>query len=85
MLASLDASKLDYAKAQQLHRTDKDFPVAWSKTLLRKRKGRVFYSTRYAAKRDDPRVQKMYLEAIKWSMGLTNGDTTPRPKPARAQ
>lgn len=79
VLASLDASKLDYAKAQQLHRTDKDFPVAWSKMYG---KGRVFYSTfGHAAETwDDPRVQKMYLEAIKWSMGLTNGDTTPRPR-----
>jgi len=70
VLASLDASKLDYLKAQNLHRTDKDFPVAWSKMYG---KGRVFYSTfGHAAETwDDPRVQKMYLEAIKWSMGLT--------------
>lgn len=81
VLASLDASKLDYAKAQQLHRTDKDFPVAWSKNYG---KGRVFYSTfGHAAETwDDPRVQKMYLEAIKWTLGLTSGETTPRPKPA---
>ena len=63
VLASLDASKVDYAKAQGLHRTDKDFPVAWSKMYG---KGRVFYSTfGHAAETwDDPRVQKMYLEAI---------------------
>ena len=80
VLASLDASKLDYAKAQQLHRTDKDFPVAWSKTYG---KGRVFYSTfGHAAETwDDPLVQKMYLEAIKWALGLTSGDTTPHSKP----
>ena len=71
VLARLDASKLDYSKAQNLHRTDKDFPVAWSKMYGR---GRVFYSTfGHAAETwDDPRVQKMYLEAIRWSMGLTN-------------
>jgi type 1 glutamine amidotransferase len=70
VLASLDTSKLDYSRAQNLHRTDKDFPVAWSKMYG---KGRVFYSTfGHAAETwDDPRVQKMYLEAIKWSMGLT--------------
>ena len=80
VLASLDSSKLDYSKAQNLHRTDKDFPVAWSKMYG---KGRVFYSTfGHAAETwDDPRVQQMYLEAIKWSMGLTNGDTTPHPRP----
>ena len=77
VLASLDASKLDYAKAQGLHRTDKDFPVAWSKNYG---KGRVFYSTfGHAAETwDDPRVQKMYLEAIKWTLGLTSDDSTPR-------
>ena len=77
VLARLDASKLDYAKAQQLHRTDKDFPVAWSKSYG---KGRVFYSTFGHAPEtwDDPRVQKMYLEAIKWALGLTSGDTKPR-------
>jgi type 1 glutamine amidotransferase len=81
VLASLDTSKLDYSKAQNLHRTDKDFPVAWSKMYG---KGRVFYSTfGHAAETwDDPRVQKMYLEAIKWSMGLTSGDTTPHPRAA---
>ena len=84
VLASLDASKLDYAKAQQLHRTDKDFPVAWSKSYG---KGRVFYSTfGHAAETwDDPRVQKMYLEAIRWALGLTSGDTTPSARPAAAQ
>ena len=72
VLARLDASKLDYSKAQNLHRTDKDFPVAWSKMYG---KGRVFYSTfGHAAETwDDPRVQQMYLEAIKWSMGLSGG------------
>ncbi len=72
VLASLDASKLDYRKAQNLHRTDKDFPVAWTKSYG---KGRVFYSTfGHAAETwDDPRVQKMYLEAIKWTLGLTSG------------
>jgi type 1 glutamine amidotransferase len=79
VLASLDAGRLDYAKAQQLHRTDKDFPVAWSKTYG---KGRVFYSTFGHATEtwDDPRVQEMYLEAIKWSLGLSAGDTAPHPK-----
>ncbi len=78
VLASLDAGHLDYAKAQNLHRTDKDFPVAWSKMYG---KGRVFYSTfGHAAETwDDPGVQKMYLEAIKWSLGLTEGSAAPHP------
>jgi len=28
---------------------------------------------------DDPRIQKMYVEAIKWAMGLADADVTPRP------
>lgn len=64
VLASLDASKLDYSQPG-IHRADHDFPVAWTKTYG---KGRVFYSTfGHAAETwDDARVQKMYLEALKW-------------------
>ena len=67
VLARLDASKLDFGAAVQLHRTDKDFPVAWTKSYG---KGRVFYSTFGHAMEswDNPAVQKMYLEAIKWAM-----------------
>ena len=41
VLARLDASRLDL-KAPLVHRTDGDFPVAWTKTYGA---GRVFYST----------------------------------------
>jgi type 1 glutamine amidotransferase len=66
VLARLDASKLDYTKPN-IHREDHDFPVAWSKMYG---KGRVFYSTfGHAAETwDDPRVQKIYLEAIRWAL-----------------
>lgn len=69
VLARLDPSKLDYASAKELHRTDKDFPVAWSKTYG---KGRVFYSTfGHAAETwDNLSIQKMYIAAIKWAMGI---------------
>jgi type 1 glutamine amidotransferase len=30
---------------------------------------------------DRPDMQKMYIEAVKWVMGLTDGDATPRPRP----
>jgi type 1 glutamine amidotransferase len=48
-------------------------------------KGRVFYSTFGHTEEawDRPDVQKMYFEAIKWAMGLTNADVTPRPLPAQ--
>jgi type 1 glutamine amidotransferase len=44
-------------------------------------KGRVYYSTLGHVEQnwDDPRMQKMYVEAIKWAMGLTNADVTSRP------
>ena len=69
VLARLDASKLDYTKPN-IHREDRDFPVAWSKMYG---KGRVFYATfGHAAETwDDPRIQKLYLEALKWSLHLS--------------
>jgi type 1 glutamine amidotransferase len=81
VLARLDASKLDLTNSR-VHRTDRDFAVAWAKTYG---KGRVFYSTlgHPAASWDRPDVQKMYLEAIKWALGLTQADVTPRPAPAK--
>jgi type 1 glutamine amidotransferase len=49
-------------------------------------KGRVYYSTLGHVEQnwDDPRIQKMFVEAIKWSMGLVNADVTPRPLPAQS-
>ena len=77
VLARLDASKLDL-KNPRVHRSDKDFPVAWAAQVG---KGRVFNSSigHPDASWDRPDVQTMWLEAIKWAMGLTNADVTPRP------
>jgi len=79
VLMRLDASKLDLAN-KNVHRTDRDFAVTWAKTYG---KGRVFYSTlgHVTENWDDPRIQQMYLEAIKWAMRLTDADLTPRPAP----
>src|SRR5579862_3385633 len=80
VLARLDANKLDL-KNPRVHRTDRDFPVAWIENYG---KGRVFYSTfghtDEAWDRKD--VQTMYLEAIKWAMGLTDADVHPHPLPS---
>ena len=75
VLAHLDVSKLDL-KNPRVHRTDGDFPVAWSKMYG---KGRVFYSSLGHAAEfwDDPQIQKMYFEAIKWSLGMSEGETKP--------
>ncbi len=80
VLLSLDASRLDYANNPRIHRQDHDFAVAWSKMYG---KGRVFYSTLGHTEEawDDPDIRKMYFEAIKWSMGLTDGSTASHPKP----
>jgi hypothetical protein len=62
---------------QGVHRKDGDFPLAWAKTYG---KGRVFYSA-FGHERDawgNPALQKMWLEAIKWALGLTQADITPR-------
>src|SRR5215831_19570652 len=77
VLLRLDASKLDLHNPR-VHRQDHDFAVAWAKTYG---KGRVFYSTLGHVEQnwDDPRMQKMYVEAIKWALGLTGADVTPRP------
>jgi len=77
VLARLDASKLDL-KNPRVHRTDNDFAVAWARNYG---KGRVFYSTfgHTLESWDDPKMQTMWLEAIKWAMGMTNADVTPRP------
>src|SRR3954466_5295054 len=66
VLAHLDAAGLDL-KAPLVHRTDRDFPAAWSKTYGR---GRVFYSIlgHEADDWDDPLLQTMYFEAMRWSL-----------------
>jgi type 1 glutamine amidotransferase len=76
VLLRLDVSKLP--SNPELHRTDGDFPLAWAKTYG---KGRVFYSSlgHAASTWDNPDVYRMYFEALKWSLGLTDGDATPRP------
>jgi len=79
VLMRLDSSKLDL-KNSHVHRTDRDFAVTWAK---RYGKGRVYYTTLGHVEQnwDDPRFQKMMVEAIKWSMGLVDADVTSRPLP----
>ena len=79
VLLSLDPTKLDYNNPR-VHRDDHDFAVAWSKLYG---KGRVFYSTLGHTEEswDDPDVRTMYFEAIKWALRMTEGSTTPHPRP----
>jgi hypothetical protein len=82
VLMRLDSSKLDLNNPR-VHRADRDFAVTWAKMYG---KGRVYYSTLGHVEEnwDDPRMQKMYVEAIKWAMGLVDADVTPRPVPNRS-
>lgn len=79
VLARLDETKLDLTH-KGVKRTDKDFAVAWVK---RYGKGRVFYSTFGHREEvwDRPDIQSMYREAVKWAMGMVEGDASPRPRP----
>jgi type 1 glutamine amidotransferase len=78
VLLRLDMSKMPPNPG--VHRTDGDFPLAWAKIYG---KGRVFYSSlgHSASTWDNPDVYHMYFEALKWSLGLTDADVTPRPFP----
>jgi type 1 glutamine amidotransferase len=77
VLAKLDPAKLDLC-ATRVHRSDRDFAVAWARSYG---KGRVFYSTfgHRPELWDRVDIQTMYLEALKWSMGITAADVTSRP------
>jgi len=78
VLLRLDVSKMPPNPNNR--RTDGDFPLAWAKMYG---SGRVFYSSLgHAAETWDNRdVAQMYFEAIKWSLGLTEGPVAPRPRP----
>jgi type 1 glutamine amidotransferase len=75
VLAHLDTSTVDLTNPDY-HRHDADIPVAMARTYG---KGRTFWSTfgHTIETWDNPDIQKMYFEAIKWAMGLTPGDATP--------
>jgi uncharacterized protein len=94
VIMRLDASKLNEAQsripagrgvqgfqgAAAARRPDGDMPIVWARKYG---KGRVWYSSfgHEEVSLDDPRVQKMYIGAIKWALGLTEADITPRPLP----
>jgi len=57
---------------------NRDYPLAWAKMYG---KGRVFYSSLGHASEtwDNRDIRQMYFEAIKWALGFTDADVTPRP------
>lgn len=80
VIMRLDPESLD--EKNRSRRADGDFPVVWAKQYG---KGRVFNvgwghpDTTW----DDPRFQQMMLEGIKWAMGITKADVTPKPFPGK--
>ena len=80
VLMRLDTSNLP--DKPNLHLKNGDFPLAWAKMYG---KGRVFYSSlgHDAKTWDNPDVYRMYFEAIKWALGLTEADVSPRPLPKK--
>jgi type 1 glutamine amidotransferase len=75
VLMSLDTSNIDMNKEGVKY----DYiPLTW---VRKYGKGRVFYNGFGHPPEvwDNPDVQKMWLEAVKWAMGITEGDATPIP------
>jgi uncharacterized protein len=73
--------RLDTSKLDMTHRgvqPGDSYAEAYAKMYG---KGRVFYSAlgHAPATWDDPRIQEMYLGAIKWALGLVDADVTPDP------
>jgi type 1 glutamine amidotransferase len=81
VLMRLDADHIDVTR-RGVHRKDGDFAVIWARNYGR---GRVLYNGlgHRLEVWDRPDIQKMWLEMIPWAMGLTPGDTTPRPHPQK--
>jgi type 1 glutamine amidotransferase len=80
VLLRLDADKIDLTR-KQIHRKDGDFAVIWAREYG---KGRVLYNGLGHVREvwDRPDIQKMWLEMVKWSMGMLPADATPRAKPS---
>ena len=77
----LDEAQLDFRGIEDQVPPDRDMPVAWTKQYGR---GRVFASSIGHTRESfsDPDIARMYAEAIKWALRLTDGGSGPHPKPA---
>lgn len=75
-IVELDVAKLTPEQLKRAGRSDGYFPIVWAKSYG---KGRVFSMTggHNDALLDDPKSQALYLEGIKWALGLTRHDVTP--------
>ena len=82
MTLDVDSVDLENPPLGPVVREDLDFALAWAHTAG---KGRVFVSPlgHILGTWDRSDIQKMWLEAARWVLGLTDGDATPRPRPTR--
>jgi hypothetical protein len=73
-----ERARRGFERAAAARRPDGDMPIVWAKKYG---KGRVWYSSfgHEETSLDDPRVQKMYVGAIQWALGMVEADITPRP------
>ncbi len=82
VLLRLDTNTVDMTRPQ-VQAADAPYALAWARMYG---KGRVFYASfaHAPATWDDPRIQDIYLGAIKWALGLVDADVTPVPVAASA-
>lgn len=77
VLLSMDPASVDLTK-KGVQRADRDFALAWVRDFG---KGRVF--TTVLGHRhevwDDPGIQRMWQEAFRWAVGITDGETASLP------
>ena len=75
VLMGLDTTKVDMKKEGVKHQK---VPITWVRDYGQ---GRVFYCGLGHPPKvwQNPDIRKMWLEAVKWAMGLTEGDASPRP------
>lgn len=80
VLMRLDPDRVDMTR-KGVHRKDRDFAVMWARNYG---KGRVLYNGLGHRQEvwERPDFQKLWLEQVRWCMGLVPGDATPRPAPA---
>ena len=79
VLMTLDPDSVDLT-AKGVKRMDRDFAMAWVREFG---KGRVFTCVLGHRNEvwDDPAMQKMWLEAFRWVVGITDGETAALPLP----
>jgi len=80
VLLSLDPARLNYVNNPACPQGGPRFRRSLGQNV---RQGRVFYSTLGHTQEawNDPDVRKMYFEAIRWVLGMTEGSTASHPRP----